>query len=56
MCIPKGAANKTNAEAFINFMCTTDAGLAHCEAIGYSTPLLSVNFIQTKIVRKFYIG
>lgn len=42
MCIPKGAANKANAEAFINFMCTTDAGLANCEAIGYSTPLLSV--------------
>lgn len=42
MCIPKGAENKDNAEAFINFMCTTDAGLANCEAIGYSTPLLSV--------------
>jgi len=27
MCIPKDAANKENAEAFINFMCTTDAGL-----------------------------
>lgn len=42
MCIPKGAANKANAEAFINFMCSTDAGLANCEATGYSTPLLSV--------------
>ena len=42
MCIPKGAENKDNAEAFSNFMCTTDAGLANCEAIGYSTPLLSV--------------
>ncbi|SBW05466.1 Spermidine/putrescine ABC transporter spermidine/putrescine-binding protein [uncultured Eubacteriales bacterium] len=42
MCIPKGAVNKANAEAFINFMCSTDAGLANCEATGYSTPLLSV--------------
>lgn len=42
MCIPKGAENKENAEAFINFMCSTDAGLANCEEIGYSTPLLSV--------------
>lgn len=42
MCVPKGAANKANAEAFINFMCSTEAGLANCEEIGYSTPLLSV--------------
>lgn len=42
MCIPKGAENKSNAEAFINFMCSTDAGLANCEEIGYSTPLISV--------------
>lgn len=42
MCVPKGAANKQNAETFINFMCSTDVGLANCEAIGYSTPLMSV--------------
>ena len=42
MCIPKGAANKENAEAFINFMCSTEVGLKNCEAIWYSTPLLSV--------------
>lgn len=42
MCIPKGAENKENAEAFINFMCSKDAGLKNCEEIGYSTPLLSV--------------
>ena len=42
MCIPKGSENKTNAETFINFMCSTDVGLANCEAIGYSTPLMSV--------------
>jgi spermidine/putrescine transport system substrate-binding protein len=42
MCIPKGAANKDNAEKFINFMCSTEVGLANCDAIGYSTPLNSV--------------
>lgn len=42
MCIPKGAENKANAEAFINFMCSTEVGLKNCEAIGYSTPLMSV--------------
>jgi len=42
MCIPKSAENKANAEAFINFMCSTEAGLANCEEIGYSTPLRSV--------------
>ena len=42
MCVPKGAKNKENAEKFINFMCSKDVGLANCEAIGYSTPLMSV--------------
>ena len=42
MCVPKGAENKDNAEAFINFMCSTEAGLKNCEEIWYSTPLLSV--------------
>lgn len=42
MCIPKGAENKENAEAFINFMCSTDVGLANVEATWYSSPLLSV--------------
>ena len=42
MCIPKGAENKDNAEAFINFMCSTDVGLANCQETWYSTPLLSV--------------
>ena len=42
MCIPKGAANKENAEAFINFMCSTEVGVKNCTEIGYSTPLLSV--------------
>lgn len=42
MCIPKSAPNKDNAEAFINFMCSTDAGLANVEETWYSSPLLSV--------------
>lgn len=42
MCIPAGAANQANAEKFINFMCSTEIGKANCEAIGYSTPLMSV--------------
>ena len=42
MCILKDAPNKENAEAFINFMCSTEAGLKNCEEIWYSTPLLSV--------------
>lgn len=42
MCIPKGAANKENAEIFINYMCSTQAGLKNCEEIWYSSPLLSV--------------
>ena len=42
MCILKNAPNKANAEAFINYMCSTEAGLKNCEEIWYSTPLLSV--------------
>ena len=42
MCIPKNAENKENAEAFINYMCSTAAGLKNCEEIWYSSPLLSV--------------
>ena len=42
MCIPKGAENKANAEAFINFMCSTSVGPANVEETWYSSPLLSV--------------
>ena len=38
MCIPKGSEHKENAEAFINFMCTTEAGLANVEETWYSSP------------------
>ncbi len=38
MCIPKGAANKEYAEAYINFMCSTEAALANMEEIGYASP------------------
>ncbi len=38
MCIPKGAQNKANAEAFINFMCSTDVCVANMSEIGYASP------------------
>ncbi|MCL2080922.1 MAG: spermidine/putrescine ABC transporter substrate-binding protein [Oscillospiraceae bacterium] len=41
MCIPKGAANKENAEKYINFMTSTKAALANAEVTCYATPVLS---------------
>ncbi|MCD8144564.1 MAG: spermidine/putrescine ABC transporter substrate-binding protein [Oscillospiraceae bacterium] len=38
MCIPKGAANKENAEAFINYMCSPEVIAANCTVTGYSSP------------------
>lgn len=38
MCIPKGAENKENAEAFINFMCETEITIKNMEFTGYATP------------------
>lgn len=38
MCILKDAPNKENAEIFINYMCSTEAGLKNCEEIWYSSP------------------
>lgn len=38
MCIPKGASNKENAEAFINFMCKPETSAANAEYICYSVP------------------
>lgn len=37
MCIPKGAANKKNAELFINFMCSTDVAMKNVDYIWYTT-------------------
>ena len=37
MCIPKGAANKTNAEIFINFMCRTDIALLNMDFNWYAS-------------------
>lgn len=42
MCIPKGSEHKENAEKFINFMCSTEAGLLNVAVTQYSSPLLSV--------------
>ncbi len=38
MCILKGAANKENAEKFINFMTGTSVSAANAEFIGYTSP------------------
>ena len=38
MLIPKGAKNKANAEAFINFMCRPDIAIMNFNEIWYSTP------------------
>ena len=38
MVIPKGAANKENAEKFINFLCRPDIAQKNCEYITYSSP------------------
>lgn len=38
MCIPKGAKNKSEGEAWIDFMCTYDASLANLEYIWYGSP------------------
>jgi len=38
MCVPKGAKNKENAEAFINFMCRPDIALLNFEEILFCTP------------------
>ncbi|HIR51730.1 MAG TPA: extracellular solute-binding protein [Candidatus Avoscillospira avicola] len=39
MCIPKGAANKEGAEAFINFLCSPEICGQNLEYLGYSSPL-----------------
>lgn len=38
MCVPKGAQNKENAEAFINFMCDPENMAQNIEYIAYSSP------------------
>ena len=38
MCVPKGAANKTNAEIFINWMCSNSVSQANAEFVGYTSP------------------
>jgi len=43
MCIPKGANNKTNAELFINFMCSTDVCVANMEVTSYASANAAAN-------------
>jgi len=39
MCVPKGCQNKFAAEAYINFMCSYEAGVRNANYTGYSSPL-----------------
>ena len=45
MCVPTGAKNKANAEAFINYMCSTDAALANMAEVYYASPNYEANEI-----------
>lgn len=38
LCIPKGTANKDDAEKFINFLSSKDSAFRNAEEIGYTTP------------------
>ena len=42
MCVLKGAENKANAEAFINFMSGTEVSAQNAEFIGYTSPNVKV--------------
>ena len=42
MCVLKNAANKANAEAFINFMCRLDIATINAEYIWYTSPVEGV--------------
>jgi spermidine/putrescine transport system substrate-binding protein len=46
MCIPKGAKNKANAEAFINFMCAAEICVANMDATGYASPNPEANAVM----------
>lgn len=39
LCIPKGAANKDAAEAYINFLCSPEISGQNLDYLGYSTPI-----------------
>lgn len=51
MCIPKNAKNVEGAEAFIDFMCSTDAAATNAEYIGYSSPQREVYEMQPEEIR-----
>lgn len=52
MIIPKGAKNKENAEAFINFMCRPDVAQMNFDEIWYSTP----NTVTVDLIGEEYTG
>lgn len=42
MCVPLSSQHPSEAEAYINFMCSTEIAKANIEKIGYSTPQTEV--------------
>ena len=54
MCIPKGARNKTNAEVFINFMCSTETCVANMGATNYSSPNDEANALFSAGMDPYY--
>lgn len=51
MCIPTNAKNVEGAEAFIDFMCSTEAAAANAEYIGYSSPQREVYEMQPEEIQ-----
>lgn len=50
MVIPKTTKNQGAAEAFINFMCSTEIAYNNCDYIGYSTPHLEAyNLLEEEV-------
>ena len=51
MCVPTNAKNVEGAEAFIDFMCSTEAAAANAEYIGYSSPQREVYEMQPEEIQ-----
>jgi spermidine/putrescine transport system substrate-binding protein len=56
MCIPKGAANQANAEAFINFICDPENMATNIEYIGYSSPSTAAKELLSEELRESEIA
>lgn len=56
MCVPKGAANKKNAELFIDFMCRADSSFANSMYIGYTSPVAEVRDMFEEELDEYEFG